>query len=194
MIFCRSFIGEGVMRSTAKTRERVRSIAYIALMTAVIAVCAWITVPFTVPFTMQTFGVMLALKTLGGKNGTVSVLLYIALGGIGVPVFSGFSGGPGVLFGPTGGYILGFFIGALIYRALEKHTSGIWGNIAVTALFLIVCYTFGTAWFIILMGMRQKPVGILSALSLCVVPYVIPDAIKLFLADRIGKRMGKYIH
>ena len=172
---------------------RIKNIVYTAAMTAVIAVCAWITVPFTVPFTMQTFGVMLSLKTLGGKRGTISVLIYITLGGIGVPVFSGFAGGAGVLFGPTGGYILGFFIGALVYWALERYTGKLWVNIAVTALFLVICYAFGTAWFVALMDMRDKAVGISGALSLCVLPYMIPDFIKLFLADRIGKKLRKSI-
>ena len=180
------------MRSAVKAKTR--SMVYTALMTALIAVCAWITVPFTVPFTMQTFGVTLAVKLLGGKRGTAAILLYITLGGIGVPVFAGFTGGPAVLFGPTGGYILGFLTGALAYLALERFTQKIWCNIAVTGLMLIICYAFGTVWFMSIMASRQKAIGVASALSLCVIPYIIPDIVKLVLADVIGRKLRKFIH
>ena len=87
---------------------KIRDMAYISLSAAVIAVCAWITVPFTVPFTMQTFAVFLAVLLFGSARGMLSILLYIALGAVGLPVFSSFGGGIGVLIGPTGGYIIGF--------------------------------------------------------------------------------------
>ena len=89
-------------------------LAYTALFTVLLAVCAWITVPLTVPFTLQTFGVFAALGTLGGRRGTYAVAAYLLLGLAGLPVFSGFRGGPGVLLGTTGGYILGFLASALL--------------------------------------------------------------------------------
>ena len=91
-----------------KAVSKLTYAAFTALTAAIIAVCAWITVPGPVPFTMQTFGVFLALRLLGGKRGSISVALYILLGAAGLPVFSGFKAGIGVLIGPTGGYILGF--------------------------------------------------------------------------------------
>ena len=84
-----------------------RDIAHIALFTALMAVCAWITIPFAVPFTMQTFAVMLAAAVLGTRRALLSLILYLALGTVGIPVFSGFTGGFGVLAGPTGGYLIG---------------------------------------------------------------------------------------
>ena len=97
-----------------KNRLSVRDMAFIAAMSAVIAVCAWITIPLAVPFTLQIFGVFMALRLLGGKKGTLSILVYIALGAVGLPVFSGFQGGIGVLAGPTGGDIAGVpLMGAL---------------------------------------------------------------------------------
>ena len=78
-------------------------LAYTALFTVLLAVCAWITVPLTVPFTLQTFGVFAALGVLGGRRGTYAVAAYLLLGLAGLPVFSGFRGGPGVLLGTTGG-------------------------------------------------------------------------------------------
>ena len=90
------------------THTKALDLAYIALMAALIALCAWISVPLgPVPFTMQTFGIFAALGLLGGRRGTLAFLSYLLLGIVGLPVFSGFSAGAGVLFGATGGYLLG---------------------------------------------------------------------------------------
>ena len=137
------------MRFDSMSSSSIRSLCQIALFAAIIAVCSQIQIPLTVPFTMQTFAVFSALAILGGKNGTISILIYIALGAIGIPVFAGFSGGIGVLFGTTGGYILGFLFSGLLYW-LITHFLGtkLPVMIAAMALGLIVCYTFGTVWFI----------------------------------------------
>jgi biotin transport system substrate-specific component len=90
----------------------------VALGAVLIIICSWLTVPFAVPFTMQTFAVYCALLLLGGRRGLLAVLLYILLGAFGLPVFSGFRGGIGALLGPTGGYILGFLLCALLFRLL----------------------------------------------------------------------------
>ena len=86
-----------------------------SLFAALMAVCAWLTIPGEVPFTLQTFGVFAALVLLGGKRGTIAIALYLVLGAVGLPVFSGFRGGFGVLFGTTGGYIFGFLLSGLLY-------------------------------------------------------------------------------
>ena len=91
------------------------NLVYMALGAVLIALCSWITIPTAVPFTMQTFAVFFILSALGGKQGTVTILVYIALGAVGIPVFSQFGAGPGVLLGNTGGYILGFLAMGLIY-------------------------------------------------------------------------------
>ena len=95
----------------AITKRKMKTIdlAYMALGAVIIAVCSWISIPTVVPFTLQTFAVFSVLGLLGGKRGTISVLIYILLGAVGVPVFAGFSGGFGVILGPTGGYIIGFY-------------------------------------------------------------------------------------
>ena len=101
-------------------KQSTRDLAYIALFAVLIAICSWIAIPILqVPYTLQTFAVFLAVGVLGGKRGTLAVLVYILLGAVGVPVFAGFTGGLGVLLGTTGGYILGFLCTALLMWLLE---------------------------------------------------------------------------
>ena len=101
------------------THTKALDLAYIALMAALIALCAWISVPLgPVPFTMQTFGIFAALGLLGGRRGTLAFLIYLLLGIVGLPVFSGSSAGAGVLFGATGGYLLGYLAAALLFWGL----------------------------------------------------------------------------
>ena len=95
---------------------------YIAVFAVLIAICSWISIPTTVPFTLQTFAVFLAVGVLGGKRGSLSVLIYILLGAVGIPVFAGFSGGFGVLLGQTGGYIVGFLFSALLMYIVPLFT------------------------------------------------------------------------
>ena len=103
---------------TKTTALRTVDIAYIGLFVAVMAICSWISIPATVPFTLQTFAVFMAVGLLGGKRGTIAVLTYVLLGAIGVPVFAGFSGGIGALLGNSGGYIVGFVFSALVMWAI----------------------------------------------------------------------------
>ena len=146
-----------------------------------IAVCAWISIPFGyIAFTMQTFAVMLALVTLGGKWGTAAICVYLLLGGVGLPVFSGFQGGFGVLLGVTGGYLWGFVATGLIYWGFEKLCKPV-GMI----LGLLGCYGLGSIWFCVYSGGGS----FFAAVATCVAPYVIPDLGKLYLAWLCGKRI-----
>ena len=106
--------------TTSKQKWAARDMAYVAIFAVTIAICSWISIPTTVPFTLQTFAVFLAVAVLGGRRGTFAVLVYILLGAVGLPVFAGFSGGLGALLGTTGGYIIGFFFSALLYWAMTK--------------------------------------------------------------------------
>ena len=172
----------------------VRQLCRMALMTALITVCTYLSVPATIPFTMQTFAVAFALLLLGGRDGTLSILLYLVLGAVGVPVFSGFRGGFSVLFGVTGGYLLGFLVMGLVYwlgeRSVGRKTVG---RILLPVLGLALCYAFGTAWFALLYLRAGKTIGVGAILGMCVLPYLIPDALKLalavFLAEKLRKRL-----
>ncbi len=180
-----------VISSHAKTRD----LAFIALMAALMAVCAWITVPFgPVPFTLQTFAVFAALGLLGGRRGTVAVLLYLLLGLVGLPVFSGFNGGAGALLGVTGGYLIGFLASALVYWAVTAKfgTTPLVMALAMV-LGLVVCYAFGTVWFIQVYTSGGNATTLLGTLGLCVFPYILPDLIKIALAMLVAKRVGKAV-
>ena len=107
------------MNTTTMQQNKTRDIVFIGIFAALIAICSWISIPTTVPFTLQTMGVFTAVGLLGGKRGSLAVLVYILLGLVGLPVFAGFSGGVGVLFGTTGGYIIGFLASALLMWGIE---------------------------------------------------------------------------
>lgn len=168
----------------------------IALFAALTAVCAWITIPSVIPFTLQTFGIFLCLGLLGGRRGTVSVLIYILLGLVGLPVFSGFKGGIAAIVGPTGGYIIGFVCSALVYWLITKLTNEKLYMQAVSFIIgLAVCYAFGTVWFVEVYSAKVEPIGYAAALSMCVLPFIIPDLIKIgfaLLLIRLVKPKIKY--
>ncbi len=187
-------IAENVGAEVTKSKITTKELVFTALMAVIIAVCSWISIPTTVPFTLQTFGVFMAVGLLGGKKGTISVLVYILLGAVGVPVFAGFSGGIGVLFGTTGGYIVGFLLSGLVYWAM----TAAFGEklpimIIAMVLGLIVCYAFGTAWFMIVYAKNTAPIGLMTALGWCVFPFIIPDCIKIALAIVLTKQLKKYV-
>ena len=180
--------------STASTRLRTRDLTHIALFAVLIAVCAWITIPMTVPFTLQIFAVFAALATLGGRRGTYAVAVYLLLGAVGLPVGAGFQGGLGWLLGTTGGYIVGFLCIALIYWLMTaKLGESLPVSIAACVLGLAVCYVFGTIWFIAVYARTTGPVGVMTALGWCVFPYVIPDLLKLVLAVTLSQRIKGFL-
>lgn len=157
-----------------------------SLFAALTAICAWISVPVAdIAFTMQTFAVFLTLGILGGKWGTVSILIYLLMGAVGLPVFSGFRGGIGSLLGVTGGYIWGFLFSGLTYWALERFSKP-----AAMAAGMIVCYICGSGWFLVYAGGGTLWLVLLK----CVVPYIIPDGVKIAMAASLSKRIGKHLH
>ena len=184
------------MTDTEKTTSRFRTVdlAYIALFAVLMAVCAWITIPMTVPFTLQIFAVFAALVTLGGRRGTYAVVVYLLLGAVGLPVGAGFQGGLGWLLGTTGGYIVGFLCIALLYWLLTaKLGESLPVVIAACVLGLALCYAFGTAWFMAVYARTSGPVGVMTALGWCVFPYIIPDLVKLALAVLLSRRVKKFL-
>lgn len=166
-------------------RNTLKSMILASLFAALTAVCAWLSIPvLDIAFTMQTFAVFLTLLVLGGKWGTVGVLVYLLLGAAGVPVFAGFRGGIGCLLGITGGYIWGFLASALVFWALERF-----GGAAASAAGMAACYLCGSIWFSVYAG----DAGILAALFKCVLPYLLPDALKIALACSLARRLRPHM-
>lgn len=177
--------------TAAKTFETV-DLVYISLASVLIAICSWISIPTTIPFTMQTFAVFCVLSLLGGKRGTTAVLVYLLLGAVGIPVFAGFTGGLGILFGNTGGYIVGFLFTGLIYWLATGFLGRkLWVETAALILGLLVCYAFGTAWFMVLYARTSGTIGVGTALGWCVIPFLIPDLVKMALALMLARRIPR---
>lgn len=174
-------------------RIKPRDIAYIAFGAALIVMTSIITIPFVIPFTLQTFGVFAVLFILGGSRGTFSIITYILLGLIGLPVFSGFKSGIAAVSGPTGGYLLGFVVAALIFWLCEKlFGSRTAVRVASACIGMIACYAFGSAWYYLYIG-ESGVGGIITVCLQCVVPFIIPDAVKITTAFWVGKAVSKAI-
>lgn len=184
------------MEASTRQKEKktghmsVRDMALVPVFSVLIAVCAWVSIPAPVPFTMQTFGVFFTLVLLGGKRGVWAVAVYLLLGAIGVPVFAGFAGGPGVLLGMTGGYLMGFLLVALTYWLMTALLGErLWVAVAALSVGLLLCYVFGTAWFLMASGKTGNPMGLTAALGYCVLPFLLPDGVKLALALALGRKL-----
>lgn len=177
----------------SKKRLLLTDIALIALFTALNAVCAWINIPFIVPFTMQTFAIFATVGTLGLRRGLISVIIYILIGILGVPVFAGFKGGIGAILGTTGGYLVGFIFSVIVTGILIRC----FGDKKIVMFFsmlagLIVCYAFGTAWFIYFYSQTKEAIGLWSSLLMCVFPFIIPDILKILLAIYVSSHVKRH--
>ncbi len=178
------------------SNRKIKDIVLIALFSAIIVACSFITIPVVVPFTLQTFAVFLCLNILGAKKGIISILIYILLGVVGLPVFSGFNGGIGVLLNVTGGYIIGFIFSALTFwlvtSVFNKKPKKLI-NLIASFMGLIVCYIFGTLWYILLFIKNGEAINFISALTICVLPFIIPDVLKIVLSVVISEKINKFI-
>lgn len=155
-----------------------------AIMAALMCVLGPFSLPIgPVPVSLTNLVICVAVYLLGAKLSTVSVLLYLLLGAVGLPVFSGAQGGLGKIVGPTGGYLVGFIflalIGGLIMEKVNFHI--VWSAIGLV-IATAVLYVFGTVWFMILM---KCDLG--YAMGACVVPFIPLDLIKIVIATLLGK-------
>lgn len=166
--------------------------AYIGTFTVLITICSWISIPTAIPFTLQTFAVFLAVAVLGGRRGTLSVVVYVLLGAAGVPVFAEFTGGIGIILRNTGGYIIGFIFTALVMWMMESiFGRRLWVQIISMVLGLFACYAVGTAWFMFIYMRDTGAIGLSTVLGWCVVPFIIPDGIKIALAITLSNTLRK---
>lgn len=181
-----------------KKRINTKELVLTAIMAVLIAVCSWISVPAAVPFTLQTFGIACAVLILGGRNGCLSMIVYLMLGAVGLPVFSGFKSGIGVLLGSTGGYLLGYILLTLIFWASEripvqKKAARTAVNAAALTVGLAVCYAFGTAWFMVVYTRSTGSIDLVTALKWCVTPFIPFDLLKIAAAIAVYGRVKRII-
>lgn len=166
----------------------IKDMTVTAAMAAVLCVAAPFTIPTgLIPVTLASFTVYLAAAILGAKKGIISVALYILIGAVGLPVFSGFKSGLGVLAGPTGGYLIGYlFCAAAVGLAVDRWGKRFWVFPAAMIAGTVLLYAFGTAWFMV-----QSGNGLLYALGVCVVPFLIGDAVKIVAASGAAFQVRK---
>lgn len=186
-----------------KNRAFIYDLVLISVSAALITVCSWISIPLgAIPFTLQTMAILAVMLTAGGRRGTIAIAVYLAMGACGLPVFAGFKGGLSSFAGPTGGFLIGFVLAGLVYWLLEKvlfkrlmtTTSKTWIFGAVNSvIFEAVMYTVGVVWFMTVYAAQTGPVGLATVMSWCVLPFVIPDIVKLVAAVIIGERAGKLV-
>ena len=169
---------------------KIKLMTMIALSTAIICILGplSITIPFSpVPIAICMFGMYISAYALGCKWGTASCALYILIGLIGVPVFSAFSGGPGKLFGPTGGYIIGYL--PLVFLTglfIDKFENKIYMHVIGMLLGLTICYALGTVWLAF-----QAKLSMSAALAAGVIPFIPMDIVKIVLAVIVGVPLRK---
>lgn len=172
------------MKKSSNTFE----IAYIGLMAAVICVLGPLSIPIgVIPISFTNLAVYIVIYSLGMKKGSISFIIYMLLGFVGLPVFSNFSGGPSKLFGPTGGYIIGFFFmslitGFFIDKFFDKWYFCILGMILGT----VVCYIFGSLWLAYQAHMTAS-----KAFAVGVIPFIPGDLAKIMIASIVGPQIRR---
>ena len=163
------------------------SMSVTALMTAITCILAPLSIPIgPVPISLTNLAIYFTLYILDWKKGTLSYLLYLLLGFVGLPVFSGFTGGLAKLAGPTGGYIVGFIPMAVIAGMIIDHFHQRWIQMAGMIVGTAICYAFGTWWFCV-----QSKTAVYAALSICVFPFIPGDLIKMIIAIAIAPEIRK---
>lgn len=170
------------------TASRTRSLVFVALCVAIMAVSAWVTVPIgPVPITLQMFAIVFSILVLTPKQCIAAICSYVLLGAIGAPVFSGMRGGFGVLAGPTGGFIWGFVLGVIVAVGLlalfrSRGIDNVFVAVLVGIVFTVVSYACGTVQF-----MSIAHVDMMGALAVTVFPFVLLDLGKIVCAALVAR-------
>ena len=179
----------------AKTSSgfKVKTIVLIGLMTAVTCVLGPLSVPLPfspVPISLTNLAIYFTVYVIGTKRGTMSYLIYLLIGFVGVPVFSAFTSGPGKLLGATGGYLIGFIFMAGVFGIfIEKWPSKLYLHFIGMVLGTIVCYLFGTVWLAYQAGMSIQAAALAG-----VIPFIPGDIVKILLAVMVGPQIRKRLY
>ncbi|MCD8307188.1 MAG: biotin transporter BioY [Clostridia bacterium] len=200
---------EHAQKKKSKGRRALLNLCYIAIFAAVITVCSYISVPVgDIPVTLQTLAICLTAGLLGWKRGTLCVLVYIFMGICGIPVFANFKNFYALLASPSAGYVVGFIFTALLVGfasdnlkrlgSKAKRKGFVWA-IQFTVLLLsmaagiLVCYLFGTLWYMFIFKGSATTENLQFALTWCVYPYILPDLVKILLAAVLVDRLKRFV-
>ena len=169
-------------------KTKTSSMTRIALMAAVMCIVGPLTIPIgAVPLSLNTLVILLAVYVLDTREGTAAVLIYLLIGAIGLPVFSGFQGGFAKIAGPTGGYLLGYILLALIAGVfIHRFYDIIWLQFLGMCLGTLVLYLSGTAWLAHVAGMTFK-----DALTVGVIPFIPGDISKILISTALGRAINR---
>lgn len=171
---------------------KIIDLAYIGLSVAILAICAWISIPMgAVPITLQTMGVCIVAGLFGAKRGAIAVFSYLVLGAIGVPVFANFQGGIGYLAGATGGFAVGFLLSAIIIGIVCKKCENKPIFIVISMVVgIVACYGFGCIWFAFV---HSNGAAFGAVFATCVVPFILPDIIKIAISALLVGKLKKFV-
>ena len=173
---------------------KLKNSILIALFSVILLICSRISIPYVIPFTLQSLGVFLTFGILGGKRGLLSLLLYFTLGLIGIPISASGEAGINLFFNPTTGYIIGWFLCGVMFWIVETK----FGNCNKTRIIIfsigtIICYAAGTVWFMLIYAYNKTAIGVWTALCYCVFPFIIFDIIKLLVATILTNKLQNKI-
>lgn len=169
-----------------RQNKNILFISRVGLFAALLCLSAWLYLPFAVPVTLQSFVLFWMLGTMKPKVSLTALLVYLSLGAVGLPVFGGFQGGIGVILGPSGGFLLGFIPCALLCAPLFPKAKRISLRIAVGVLGTVILYLCGAIWYTFVYGNGD-------AFAVCVLPFLLPDAVKIVLAATLSEKLGRFI-
>lgn len=180
------------MNSTKRTKINTKEITLIGLMTSIMCILGPLSIPIpfsVVPISFTNLAIYFTVFLLGWKKGTISYLIYLLIGLVGVPVFSNFGAGPGKLAGPTGGYLIGFILLTIISGLfIEKFQGKIYMYVIGLVVGLIVTYALGTAWLA-----YQLNLTFVKGLFAGVIPYIPGDIVKIIIAIIVGPILRKNV-
>ena len=173
----------------ASGNMQIKDICLVGMFTALIVVCSQLSIPMPagVPMTLQTFIIPLAGIVLGAKRGTIAACIYLLLGAVGLPVFAGFTGGIGILFGITGGFLLSFALQAF-FAGLGSRSDHKVKTAAGLIIGAVLNYIVGMIMFAAL-----TDTGMGYAFTACVLPFIPTSVIKIVLAEILGLQMKKLL-
>ncbi|MBE6707977.1 MAG: biotin transporter BioY [Ruminococcaceae bacterium] len=163
-----------------KNKKRLLDVSMIGISAAVLCVVSPIAIPVgDVALSLATLVILVSAGVIGAWKSTAAVLVYLVLGGVGLPVFSGFTGGAGRLLGPTGGFLFGYLLLSLVSGlGRSRIVTMILGN--------ALLYVCGTVWYTV-----YADVPVITAAGACVLPYILPDALKIVAATAAVRRIKK---